>query len=142
MKTIGIRELKARLSGILRDVQGGEVVLITDRGRVVAELRAPGHAPPAASRSDRALSQLASSGALRLRETTVTPYEASPLRAPAGAALQLLDELRDEAGAEGSAESVAQANADTTNAADRPSGTGQLSTEREGGGDRGGRSQP
>lgn len=44
MKVAGVRELKAHLSLYLREVQAGETVLVTDRGRVVAELRAPGAA--------------------------------------------------------------------------------------------------
>lgn len=54
MKTAGVRDLKARLSSYLRDVARGDVVLVTDRGRVVAELRPPGTgdraSPPADSR--------------------------------------------------------------------------------------------
>jgi antitoxin (DNA-binding transcriptional repressor) of toxin-antitoxin stability system len=42
METVGIRELKARLSQYVRRVEAGEVVIVTDRGRVVAELRPPG----------------------------------------------------------------------------------------------------
>ena len=42
MKAVGIRELKARLSQYIREVRRGEVVLVTDRGEVVAELRQPG----------------------------------------------------------------------------------------------------
>ena len=42
MKTAGVRDLKAHLSSYLRDVARGDVVLVTDRGRVVAELRPPG----------------------------------------------------------------------------------------------------
>jgi prevent-host-death family protein len=42
MKTIGIRELKNRLSEVVRTVKGGEHVLVTDRGTVVAELVPPG----------------------------------------------------------------------------------------------------
>ena len=38
---IGVRELKNRLSACLREVAAGEVVLVTDRGRVVAEFRRP-----------------------------------------------------------------------------------------------------
>lgn len=38
---MGIRELKNNLSRYLRRVQVGERVLITDRGRLVAELRLP-----------------------------------------------------------------------------------------------------
>lgn len=41
MKAVPVRELKNRLSAYLRDVARGEVVLVTDRGRVVAELRRP-----------------------------------------------------------------------------------------------------
>jgi prevent-host-death family protein len=44
MKTVGVRELKDRLSEYLREVRSGECVLITDRGEVVAELSAPGYA--------------------------------------------------------------------------------------------------
>ena len=43
MKTVGVRELKNRLSEYLRDVRAGERVLVTDRGEVVAELAPPGH---------------------------------------------------------------------------------------------------
>ena len=41
MKTVGVRELKTRLSHYLREVRQGEEVLVTDRGEVVAELRRP-----------------------------------------------------------------------------------------------------
>jgi antitoxin (DNA-binding transcriptional repressor) of toxin-antitoxin stability system len=41
MKQVGIRELKDHLSEYLRHVRDGEVVMVTDRGEVVAELRAP-----------------------------------------------------------------------------------------------------
>lgn len=41
MQAVNIRELKTRLSHYLREVRGGQVVLVTDRGTVVAELRPP-----------------------------------------------------------------------------------------------------
>ena len=47
MKTVGVRELKNRLSEYLRQVRSGETVLVTDRGEVVAELTPPGHATTA-----------------------------------------------------------------------------------------------
>lgn len=43
MKTVGVRELKNRLSEYIRHVRSGEGVLVTDRGEVVAELTLPGH---------------------------------------------------------------------------------------------------
>lgn len=42
MRTVGVRELKDKLSHYLRLVRGGEELLVTDRGQVVAELRPPG----------------------------------------------------------------------------------------------------
>ena len=41
MKAVAIKELKNRLSRYLREVSAGETVLVTDRGKVVAELRRP-----------------------------------------------------------------------------------------------------
>jgi antitoxin (DNA-binding transcriptional repressor) of toxin-antitoxin stability system len=43
VKSVGVRELKNRLSEYLRAVRAGERVLVTDRGEVVAELAPPGH---------------------------------------------------------------------------------------------------
>jgi prevent-host-death family protein len=42
MKSVGLRELKNRLSEYVRQVREGESVLVTDRGEVVAELLPPG----------------------------------------------------------------------------------------------------
>jgi prevent-host-death family protein len=44
VKTVGLRELKNRLSEYVREVRAGEGVLVTDRGEVVAELVPPGQA--------------------------------------------------------------------------------------------------
>lgn len=44
METVGIRELKNRLSKYVHQVEAGDIVIVTDRGRVVAELVPPGHA--------------------------------------------------------------------------------------------------
>ena len=49
MKTVGVRELKNRLSEYLRQAKSGEGVLVTDRGQVVAELTPPGHGATDAS---------------------------------------------------------------------------------------------
>ena len=42
MKSVGLRELKNKLSEYVREVKSGEAVLVTDRGEVVAELVPPG----------------------------------------------------------------------------------------------------
>jgi antitoxin (DNA-binding transcriptional repressor) of toxin-antitoxin stability system len=99
MKAIGIRELKAHLSRLLRDVQAGEVILVTDRGRVVAELRAPGPALRPEADSDRALRRLAdaAAGALHIGEPhDPEAYRPSPVRARPGTARTLLAEERED----------------------------------------------
>jgi len=65
MKAVAVKELKNRLSTYLREVAGGEIVLVTDRGRVVAELRRPTTeiAPGAA---EQALERLHAEGVLVL----------------------------------------------------------------------------
>ncbi|MBI3783990.1 MAG: type II toxin-antitoxin system prevent-host-death family antitoxin [Deltaproteobacteria bacterium] len=65
MQAVAIKELKNRLSAYLRDVARGEVVLVTDRGRVVAELRRPlvGVLPDA---TEEGLSHLHAAGSLVL----------------------------------------------------------------------------
>jgi len=94
MRTIGIRELKAKLSQVLRDVQGGDIVLVTDRGRVVAELRSPEPATWGVAPPYRALIRMAAVGHLRVAETVPDPYPPSPLSASAGMARELLDSDR------------------------------------------------
>ena len=42
MKTVGVRELKNRLSEYLRQARAGETILVTDRGQVIAELSPAG----------------------------------------------------------------------------------------------------
>lgn len=41
MNAVNIKELKARLSAFLREVQRGETFLVTDRGRIIARLGPP-----------------------------------------------------------------------------------------------------
>jgi len=62
MKTIGIRELKNRLSEYIRQVRSGESVLVTDRGEVVAELAPPGRGGAATDDVPAPLAALARRG--------------------------------------------------------------------------------
>lgn len=97
MKAIGIRELKAQLSRYVREVEAGEVVLVTDRGRVVAELRAPERPLPDESEADRRLRRMASRLPLVIREPhDPNLYGASPLRLPEGTAEAALDWTRGD----------------------------------------------
>lgn len=95
MKTVGIRELKDRLSEYLRQVRSGESVLVTDRGEVIAELSPPGREMADAS-LPAGLLGLARRGLLTLGSAgDVGVYVALP-RARRGkrSAAELLDEER------------------------------------------------
>jgi antitoxin (DNA-binding transcriptional repressor) of toxin-antitoxin stability system len=95
VKTVGVRELKNRLSEYLRLVRSGESVLVTDRGEVVAELSPPGQSvadssvpPGLLALAKRGLVTLGSPGDASL-------YEALPRRRRGQrSAAQLLDEER------------------------------------------------
>ena len=65
MKTSGIRELKAHLSAYVREVERGESILVTDRGRVVAELRPPGAAERLGDPAMLRYGQLVARGVIR-----------------------------------------------------------------------------
>ena len=45
MRTVGLKNLKNKLSEYVRAAAGGETVVITDRGRVIAELVPPRREP-------------------------------------------------------------------------------------------------
>jgi antitoxin (DNA-binding transcriptional repressor) of toxin-antitoxin stability system len=95
METIGIRELKSRLSEILRAVKGGSHGLVTDRGTVVAEL-----VPPGARRNDPAvpqgLARLVERGAARIGAPNDRALYTSlpPLSKRPPSVVRLLDEER------------------------------------------------
>jgi antitoxin (DNA-binding transcriptional repressor) of toxin-antitoxin stability system len=98
MVAAGIRELKMHLSRYLRQVAGGETVLVTDRGRVVAEVRPPGapdlHGDPAEGR----YRQLVATGVIRPASHPADRVWASwqGLGLPAGTAATWLDADRAE----------------------------------------------
>lgn len=71
METVGIREFKNHLSRYVRQVEAGDVVIVTDRGRIVAELRPPGES--AYPGIHPGLLELARRDGLRLPTATVDP---------------------------------------------------------------------
>lgn len=96
MTEVGIRELKNRLSEYVRLVRSGEVVMVTDRGEVVAELRPPVMGGEAVSRYP-GLEELARQGHIRLGEPNRSGlYPRLPAETPLGAAARLLDEERGD----------------------------------------------
>ena len=66
VKSVNIRALKDRLSAFLRDVQRGDVIIVTDRGRVVAEIRPPTIEPSVTDAATGKLRRLATEGVVKL----------------------------------------------------------------------------
>jgi prevent-host-death family protein len=74
MKTVGIKALKDNLSAYVRAAEAGETVLVTDRGKVVAELVPP--RPPAQPQTnEEIMDQL-------VREGIATPGRKGPWKPP------------------------------------------------------------
>ncbi|MFL6261862.1 MAG: type II toxin-antitoxin system Phd/YefM family antitoxin [Thermoanaerobaculia bacterium] len=97
MKEVGIRELKNRLSEYIRLVREGEVIMVTDRGEVVAELRAP-EATSELEQKYPVLAEMARKGLVRLPLKPNGPgaYPLLPSMTPPGTAAKLLDEIRGD----------------------------------------------
>lgn len=86
MDTIGVRELQQRASAVLRRIERGEVLGVTDRGRLVAVLGPPSAATGAAA--------LVTAGRLRpARRASAALPEAVPARRSIA---EVLDDLRQD----------------------------------------------
>lgn len=101
VKTAPVRELKNRLSSFLRLVKAGETVLVTEHGRVIAELRRP--EPPVTLepvRIERILRGLEQAGRLRRAARAVSVVTSLDLaRDPAASDWRrVLDEVRSDRG--------------------------------------------
>lgn len=98
MKTAGIRELKAHFSSYLQGVQRGEALFITDRGRIVAEVRPPGAGAPITDLEAHRRALLVEKGLLRPAPAADERSwaEWTGLGLPRGAAKAILDAEREE----------------------------------------------
>jgi len=90
MRSVGLKILKNKLSEYVRIAAGGETVLITDRDRVVAELRPP-QPGRAAVLADAELARAVRGG--WLTPALDRPGEA-PAAAPVAPRAELVAELR------------------------------------------------
>jgi prevent-host-death family protein len=95
MTTVGIEEMKNRLVEYVRRARRGEVILVTDGGRVMARLT-----PPDAEnlRDDDVIDRLEADGLVSSRGKGNLPelYEGLTPMLPKGAALDLLDAVRGD----------------------------------------------
>jgi antitoxin (DNA-binding transcriptional repressor) of toxin-antitoxin stability system len=97
MKAVGVRELKDRLSAYLEEVRRGEVLLVTDRGVVVAEIRTPSDRRAGLSPLERRLEPWVEKGVLsQAAPLDPSAYGRSALRTPAAQIDEALAASRDE----------------------------------------------
>ena len=95
MITVGIRELKSRLSECLRMVREGNEVQVTLRGETVAEIRPPTHL--AEHSTDSELRRRAQAGKVRLgARNRPEAYPSTSVQLPDGIVRTLLSESRGE----------------------------------------------
>jgi antitoxin (DNA-binding transcriptional repressor) of toxin-antitoxin stability system len=98
MKSVGIKQLKSKLSEYLRLVRSGETVLVTDRDEVVADLRPTRRRPGTADSLDELLDSLAERGELTRASLPKGrwKWKAKGLGLGADFATTLVDEIRSE----------------------------------------------
>lgn len=98
MKAVGIKELKARLSEYVRLARSGELILISDRDEVVAELGPVRYRPPLAGSVHDTLDRLARAGHVTRAGQSKEGWSWSPrpLGLPKRTVARLLDDLRED----------------------------------------------
>lgn len=100
MKSVGIRLLKDKLSKYLKLVRNGEVILVTDRDQVIAEIRQPVRAVQAdATRFQVFIEDAAVRGSITMaaaREIFPKTLKDSPGAPIAADTADLLEESRQE----------------------------------------------
>lgn len=98
MKSVGIKQLKARLSEYVRLARAGELILVSDRDEVVAELGPVRHQPPEPGSVNATLDRLTRQGQVTRAGQPKQGWSWSPraLGLPEATAAQLLDNLRKD----------------------------------------------
>lgn len=98
MKSVGIKHLKARLSHYVRMARSGELILVSDRDEVVAELGPVRHQVPDPGSLSSTLERLAREGQVtRAGEPKGGwSWSAPALGMPPETAASLLDDLRKD----------------------------------------------
>jgi prevent-host-death family protein len=90
MRSVGARELKTRLGTYLREVREGAVLVVTERGRPVAELR-----PIQAAESEEELQLLANTDLVSPR-TAARPQPREPVEIEGEQLSQTIVEQRED----------------------------------------------
>ena len=89
MKAVGIKILKNRLSEYVKQAAGGEIILVTDRDRVVAELGPPREGRPPLL-TDAVLAEAVRRG---LITPALAPMTAPPKNHPVATTEEIMEDL-------------------------------------------------
>jgi hypothetical protein len=93
-KSIGVRKLKDNLSGYLKEVEAGTVILVSDRDRIIAEIHEP--APGLYKSDNPLLASWVREGRVHAPRTEKTVCPESPVKIAGMNSLKLLNEERGE----------------------------------------------
>lgn len=98
MRSVGIKQLKARLSEYVRLARGGEIILVSDRDEVVAELGPVRHQAEAPDSIEALLDRLAARGQVTraARAKEALPWSPPHLGLGEDAVRELLDDLHGD----------------------------------------------
>ena len=96
MQTVGVKELKARLSEYLRAVKRGETIVVTEHDVIIAELRAPRRDGDAGDDIQDTLAQLSAIGEVQRAATGRRGWRWTPrgMGLRKGTAARILNDLR------------------------------------------------
>ena len=94
-KTVGIKKLKNELSAYIREVKNGTVILITDHGHVVAEIKTP-ETEYGQIKRDAMKQEWIDSNKLFIPSKPRRKLNVVPIQMPEGTAAGLLDFERGE----------------------------------------------
>lgn len=97
MKSVGIKQLKAHLSEYVRRARGGELILVSDRDEIVAQL-GPVRSGPKSGSLNETLERLAQQGSVTRAAQSKLGWSWSPraLELPKETVTRLLDDLRQD----------------------------------------------
>jgi prevent-host-death family protein len=80
MQRVGSREFKNRMGRYLRAVRKGQILIITDRGKAVAQVAPPDESAEAQNTIEQRLKELESQGLIRLAKGRIGKFKAVPSR--------------------------------------------------------------
>lgn len=98
MKAVGVKVLKAKLSEYLRLVKAGEIILVTERDEVVAELHPAHRQNTAPATLDEGLRLLAEKGQATLRSEDIQGWSGpkTKVKVKKLSTQALLDTIRED----------------------------------------------